>query len=129
MVKVTRINNVRVQTNFHLYEFESPDTREVTVDNELIERLQMMRDALGAPLIVTSGYRTPEQNVKVGGARFSQHLRGKAADVRCPSVSVQTLHALADRVFRLGGVGLYATHVHVDTRGEQARWGGDADGD
>lgn len=43
--------------------------------------LQPIRDGLGIPIKVTSGYRCPGLNKAVGGAKSSQHLEGKAADI------------------------------------------------
>lgn len=49
---------------------------------ELVEKvLQPLRDRVGHPLRVNSGYRCPELNRAVGGAATSQHVRGEAADV------------------------------------------------
>lgn len=42
--------------------------------------LQPIRDKLGKPMIITSGYRNTEVNKLVGGATNSQHLKGQAAD-------------------------------------------------
>ena len=47
---------------------------------ELIELMDDVRTAWGGPLIVTSGYRCPELNKKVGGAKTSAHLTGYAVD-------------------------------------------------
>lgn len=44
--------------------------------------LQPVRDALGCPIIINSGYRNPEYNKSVGGVANSQHLTGCAADIR-----------------------------------------------
>ena len=43
--------------------------------------LQPMREAYGKSIIVTSGYRCPALNAKVGGSKTSQHMRGQAADI------------------------------------------------
>lgn len=43
--------------------------------------LQPLRDGLGVPIIITSGYRCPMLNKKVGGASNSQHQYGQAADI------------------------------------------------
>lgn len=58
---------------------------------EVIERLrhtalglEAVRVRLGAPIIVSSGYRSPELNVAVGGSSNSDHTRGDAADFICP---------------------------------------------
>lgn len=49
--------------------------------------LDPLREAWGAPIVVTSGYRSPRLNAAVGGARGSQHTYGQAADI----------HTLSDR--------------------------------
>lgn len=48
----------------------------------LVDRvLDPLREAWGRPITVTSGYRCPELNKAVGGAKTSLHLRGMAADI------------------------------------------------
>jgi Peptidase M15 len=47
------------------------------------EVLEPARIALGMPLTITSGYRSPELNRAVNGAKTSHHVRGMAADVVC----------------------------------------------
>lgn len=44
--------------------------------------LDPLREAWGAPIQVTSGYRSPAVNKAVGGASTSQHVLGEAADIR-----------------------------------------------
>ena len=54
---------------------------------ELIDKvLDPIRERWGVPIYVNSGYRSPELNKLVGGAKTSYHLRGMAADItsRCP---------------------------------------------
>jgi len=46
-----------------------------------INVLQPLRDAIGAPVLVNSGYRCKELNKRVGGAENSQHMYGQAADI------------------------------------------------
>jgi hypothetical protein len=48
---------------------------------ELVDFLDEVRHRVGFPIIITSGYRTPEHNKRVGGAPNSAHLEGFAADV------------------------------------------------
>ena len=45
--------------------------------------LDPVREKLGMPVVVNSGYRCEKHNKDVGGVRNSQHLRGEAADVTC----------------------------------------------
>lgn len=46
--------------------------------------LEGVRMLLGAPITISSGYRSPEVNRAVGGAKSSQHLTGQAVDFICP---------------------------------------------
>lgn len=48
--------------------------------------LQPLRDALGVSIQVSSGYRSPMTNAKVGGVPTSQHQKGQAADIQCPQL-------------------------------------------
>ncbi len=95
----------------------------------LAKALQAFRDEIGAPVSVLGMYRAPEYNTCVGGATKSQHLEFRAADIRVPSVGKPSdwrkalLKLRSAGVFR-GGVGLYGSFVHVDTRGENADWTG-----
>ena len=47
------------------------------------EVLDPVREKLGMPIVVNSGYRCEKHNKDVGGVRNSQHLRGEAADIHC----------------------------------------------
>lgn len=47
--------------------------------------LELVRTFLGGPIMVSSGYRSPEVNAAVGGSKNSQHLTGQAVDFTCPS--------------------------------------------
>ncbi len=95
----------------------------------LAEQLQIIRDHLGLPVIVISGYRSPEYNKKIGGVKRSQHMLSKAADIVVPGVeSVEVWRTIkkliADGSILKGGLGLYETFVHYDIRGRNARWYG-----
>ena len=65
----------------------TPTVEVVPLMMELIDRvLDPLRERWGVPIYVTSGYRCPELNARVGGSKTSYHLRGMAADItsRCP---------------------------------------------
>ena len=47
------------------------------------EVLEPLRQAMGKPVLISSGYRTPCVNYCVGGVKNSQHVRGEAADLHC----------------------------------------------
>ena len=51
------------------------------LDRLVTNVLDKLRDEWGRPIIVTSGYRCKELNAAVGGAHYSQHLKGQATDI------------------------------------------------
>ncbi|MEW5920995.1 MAG: D-Ala-D-Ala carboxypeptidase family metallohydrolase [Bacillota bacterium] len=85
----------------------------MVLHRELLERLQALREALGRPVIINSGYRNREHNAAAGGSPDSYHLRGMAADIRVPSMSPAEL-ATAARQAGFRGIIVYSTFVHVD---------------
>ena len=48
--------------------------------------LQPLRDTLGAPVYINSGYRSKRLNARVGGVPNSRHLQGRAADIHCDNL-------------------------------------------
>lgn len=106
-----------------------PDAWRETRARELAEVFERIRAHWGAPLVVTSAFRTVAYNRAIGGARASQHCEGRALDLRPPAgVSVaafyQAVAAHADQ-WGIKGLGRYPTFTHVDIRpGRRARWSG-----
>lgn len=85
-----------------------------------------LREALGCPVRITSHYRSPAYNQAVSGAKASQHLAFRAADLQADGATPHEVYKLL-KIWRdqgrfQGGIGLYATFVHVDTRGTNADW-------
>ena len=123
----------RLAPDFKVRELRCRDgTDTVMVDEALTVVLQCIREHFGKPVVITSGYRTAAHNAKVGGAKSSQHLLGRAADIRVQGVSVEDVAAYAESLMPdWGGVGRYPVKagratgwVHVDTRADKARWRG-----
>lgn len=82
---------------------------------------EMIRTALGdKPITVLSAYRTPAHNRAIGGARNSQHLEGRALDLRPPTgITVQNFYRIIKALAPdcgIKGIGLYKTFVHIDIR-------------
>jgi uncharacterized protein YcbK (DUF882 family) len=94
-----------------------------TVDVELVRVLQMLRNAFGKVVEITSGCRCEKWNREVQGAIRSRHLWGQAADFAVydttPDQVVEYLEAnFPDRY----GVGKYPEWVHLDVRANRVRW-------
>ncbi len=108
-------------SNFKVKEFACHDgTDEILIDGRLVRYLQRERDLYGVTTI-NSAYRTPAYNAKVGGAPKSQHLYGKASDTVCKNGSPLEV-AMTAEAMGMGGIGLYPTFTHIDTRDGKSRW-------
>ncbi len=69
-----------------------PGQREITHLRHLCATvLQPLRDNLGRPIMVTSGYRSPAVNAAVGGSATSDHCHGLAADIHVPGMNIRQL--------------------------------------
>lgn len=112
--------------NFRVKEFASKDGADpLFVSPELVELLQKIRDHFGKPVVINSGYRTAKHNKDVGGAAYSQHLYGMAADIKVTGVKPSAVAAYAETLLpNSGGIGTYSTFTHVDVRATKARWKG-----
>lgn len=95
----------------------------------LCRALEALRAACsGRRITILSGYRTPTYNAAVGGVPKSQHLEGRAADIRVAGLAPPQVYDAALRLYGLGrieigGLGLYPGWVHLDVRpGPLARW-------
>lgn len=125
---------MKLTENFQLSEFRCKDGTDVPdelMDNviELAENLQILRDHIGKPITVISGYRSPKYNRKIGGARRSQHMLAKAADIIVKGmtpdeVKAEIVKLIKEGKIKTGGIGLYTSFTHYDIRGRNSRWYG-----
>lgn len=94
------------------------------IDEGLVEALEALRERLGRPIVVLSGCRCEAHNAAEGGARHSQHVLGKAADIRVAGMGARELYSWATGVVDLRGFGVDDERhfVHVDVRAVSARW-------
>ena len=103
------MTNLKLSEHFNLTEFERSSTAQANhIDNTcpstLIPQLstlcktilEPLRLHFGEPVIISSGYRSPTLNIKVGGAYASQHTLGEAADIVPPYNQRQTPHSLKE---------------------------------
>ena len=116
---------------FKVREFRCRDGSDaIMIDQTLVVLLQAIREHFGKAVVITSGYRTAAHNASVGGAKSSQHLLGRAADIQVADTDPLAVAAYAESLMPgWGGVGRYPVKagrakgwVHVDTRAKKSRW-------
>lgn len=119
-----RDGDLQLSPHFRLAEFASKDgSDKVLVDDDLVSLLEQIREAAGGAVTINSAYRSPAHNAAVGGVRSSQHLYGRAADVVVEGASPLLVGQIAEYYLdRRGGIGVYQTFTHVDTRSIRSRW-------
>lgn len=94
-----------------------------TIDAETLAIVERVRAHFGAPVVINSGYRCNTHNAAIGGAKASQHLLGRAADIAVHGVAPSEVYAWLDADHE-GGLGSYNSFTHVDSRDGRARWSG-----
>ncbi len=117
---------------FKLSEFESKDGAKMPDSvksnlNELAKNLDIIREHINEPIYINSGYRSPEHNLNIGGAKNSYHMKGLASDIRTKSHTPLQLKMIVEKLInegkiKQGGIGLYSTFLHYDIRGFKSRW-------
>ena len=118
--------NKKVSNNFRVKEFACTDGSDpIFIDTDLVDILQKIRNHFGKAVTITSAYRTPGKNKAVGGTTYSQHLYGRAADLKISGISPKNVSAYAEKLLpKSGGIGTYATFTHIDVRTTKSRWNG-----
>jgi len=122
----------KLTNNFTLEEFNSKCGRDIpnnVLPNilQLAKNLQVLRDAVGKSISITSGYRSPQHNKKIGGSKDSQHVKGMAADIKVLGMTPKEVALVIEGLIeqgkmKQGGIGIYPSWVHYDVRGTKARW-------
>lgn len=125
---LSKNGNAYISKNFRVREFACKDGSDpIFIDDELVTVLQQIRDHFGKAVTITSAFRTANYNAskKVGGAKYSQHLYGKAADIKVSGVAASVVADFAETLLpSTGGIGRYSTFTHVDVRKVKSRWNG-----
>ena len=117
--------NLKITEHFKVKEFACKDGSPIVfVDEYLAILLNILRDTIKKPVIITSGYRTPEHNKKVGGAKYSFHMRGMAADITVKDMTPKDVAKELDKLVPNScGIIVYKSWVHFDTRSSKYRKG------
>lgn len=105
--------------NFKTSEFACKHCGENKIVQEVIDMAQIIRDELGVPVRVNSGYRCPEHNKNSRGVKNSKHIFGHAADLSC-SLGAKAMYEAIRKLHKEGKLPMlgycirYATFCHVD---------------
>lgn len=127
-----------ISKNFSFSEFERTSYSQYAIENKIKDAdvrdnicslvskvLQPLRDVYGHELVISSGYRCPGLNNKVGGVSNSQHLKGEAADVQPRGPFANDPVALAALARELGlpfdQMIVYNTFVHFSHKRDGAQ--------
>ena len=129
---------MNITDNFTLEEFiysdtavakgikNEPGTRErLAMMNLCVKLLQPLREAIGKPISINSGYRCPELNKAVGGVLTSQHVKGEAADLSISGKAGDLLEVLEESGLPFDQAILYRKknflHVSLKLEGAQRK--------
>lgn len=130
----SKSSNVSLSRNFTVSEFACKGggcCSTVLIDEQLVVYLQKIRDHFGKSITITSGYRCPTHNSRIGGATGSRHSKGQAADIVVQGVSSREVAKYAESI-GVKGIGLYETSkdgyfTHIDTRTTKSFWYGQSE--
>lgn len=113
-----RINRVNSPFKYFSWsEFDSPDapgSGKQYMNPAFIRMLDAIREEVGFPLVISSGYRTPAHNAKVGGVPDSAHTKGVAVDIT--AITDGQKRAIAKAAIRQGitRIGWGRSFIHLD---------------
>ncbi len=110
----------KLTADFFEDEFWSPDTKSAKMDPEFLYKLQKLRNIMGLPFTIDSGYRTEAYNAILQGAENSYHMQGMAADINHQTWDGSIRFRFVSAAAILGfSIGIYEKHFHIDSRKSQ----------
>ena len=124
MQMLNSINHIIIAPHFNLSEFACPCCRRVMLHPKLLGKLVKLRNVLERPVYITSGYRCPKYNQKIGGVVNSYHCIGLAADIKVGDINLIELLEICENI-GFGGIGFYEKKdfLHLDVRPtKRNRW-------
>lgn len=107
-----------VYPHFKASEFESPDSPAsgYNMASSFMEKIESLRDFMGIPFHINSGFRTKAHNDAVDGGKKSAHLIGRAADIAWGNLSLPDKNKMLKKAWDLGfkGFGISQSFIHLD---------------
>jgi len=98
---------------------------EILIDDLLIYYLNRFNNHFDGAITITSGFRTPAHDRRVGGSGSGFHTLGMAADIQIAGTNAQQVQAFARELgfgTTFGGLGLGSTFTHIDVRTRPTVW-------
>jgi len=96
------------------------------MSTDFIKKLDKIREMVGFPLIITSGYRSPAYNAQVGGVSNSSHIKGLAADISAVTDDMKYEIAQAAISVGISRIGWGNSFIHLDVDKDKTQdvvWG------
>ena len=117
--------NTQLTKHFRVKEFACKDGSPIVfIDEYLYTILNILRNKIEKPVIITSGYRTPRWNAKCGGAKYSYHMRGMAADIQVNGMTPKDVAKELNKIVPNNcGIIVYDNWIHFDVRTKKYRKG------
>lgn len=108
---------------FKIEEFACPCCGQDNMTADLLSKVDQLREYMGIPLYINSGFRCVRHNIEVGGKPDSRHLQGMAADISMSKMTAFQRHKVLEFIHdTFNGIGIGKNFVHVDTREHKAMW-------
>jgi len=108
---------MQITKNFTAEEIECPCCHGMVFEQTMIDRAQILRTLMNIPFYVNSGYRCRFHNEAIGGSKDSQHLTGRALDIKSIGWTGRQKWQFVHEAMKLGmSVGIYKDFFHVDLR-------------
>jgi hypothetical protein len=90
------------------------DPKILEIDKNLLQKLDMARQASGVPFIITSAKRNPDTNKSCGGVENSAHLKGLAVDIACSNSEDAYNIIFGALMAGFKRIGIGKGHIHMD---------------
>lgn len=118
------MNNSKLSKNFTYKELMCKcGCEQLELDTNLLNKLQLLRDLCGFPLVITSGYRCSKHPDEVKKQQPGMHNKGLAVDIAKPVG--ERAYTLLKLAIQLGftGIGVSNRFIHLDLRDTPSIWG------